>query len=1054
VDQHCSISQEDEPIRDEIIGGKYKLLKNGLLSRGDYWDVWKAKDTDQPSGRVVAVKTIRQDIPYGAMMHFSTQISTIAKLEHPHIIPIYDWDRDNASYLVMRLVTGGNLYDKMPSLARPTISRYLIQIASALQYAHSLGVVHGNLVPENVLFDDKIDHPYLINFGTIYEFDETYLKKQHIPPEQLSGNLVPQSDQYMLSVIAYEMLTGKKTRSIGDKIAMLPPAPELLDQSVYKVLARACSSLPENRFPNIVAFIDALQTALEFGKDPSNLRDEEQNYLAALITECEQRIRGYINLAGKKRDVIVSPISETKIRTGAGRVFIRHPVRYQAQKSIAEEPDVPTDDVRDTMLRLDKTVLLGDPGSGKTTTLLQLALECAHKAQLDPQAPIPVFIPLTLFQGDIPFVEFVRQQMYGLEPHLEKYLATPEKTLLLFDALNETTRSVKSDVVEYLASLPRFVVSCRTKDYNQELGGISDLSSVTILDLDLPRIKRAMALRIGEKGHRLWADTGGNDQLLDFWNSLQSHGEQSRFWFLDKAPKYTKVDADAAWNLMHERAVLPLCRNPFMLALVCDLYDQEGHIPSNRGELFEQFVKISIDSEIARIANVEAWAPEDRRYLTYKNLVLDILTLLAKEIQLGQLGTGISSELACHVLSDGWSTDQIELGLTIARDSGVVSLSSSASTGTNKQILFSHQLIQEYFASEILTRSIDSDPQVPATNYFNPSNWWEPQGWEETVIILAGVKGKKEVEKVIRWVAEAQPSLAVRCIEDSGIPGVGIDTLGDELRKWLQEKWLKRIDDRSEPIRARSAIAVALSKIGDPRKGVGNRIHSNGSVPDIEWIPLPELKVSISRFPVTHSQFASFVCAKDGYHLSKWWEFAEDAKQWHERFCAPFSSKYSVDNLPRVEVNWYEAKAFCHWLSFRLSSEIRLPTESEWIFADVGMSHNSYPWGDQYQYGLGNVTTDSEKAVGDLCSVGIFPFALSYCGAADLVGNTWEWCEDIFEVDRNSENNDLALYQLSSRILKGGSWTYRPEFAVAGYRFWSFPNLRSKDVGFRVVCLL
>jgi serine/threonine protein kinase len=1029
-----------------VIGGEYLLLEDGLIRSGDHWEIWKAKQLGHSIGRCVAIKLLRRDLPDRTKVSLSREIEHIARLEHPHIVPVYGWDKEKMSFLVIRLLSGGSLRDRMKQPMTPQrVLDYTVQLAEALQYAHNLGVFHGNMMPENILFDDKIDHPYLSDFGLTYQAG-TPLAPLHkyIAPEQLNGLLTANTDQYALSLIVYEMLTGILPDVVG-KTRRLRPVPGYLSDACFNVLNRACDHHPQHRFPNVIAFTDALKTAIQFGKEPSNRRDEEQAYLDILTRECEQRIKGYVNLPGVKQHLIATSSARSS-QTGAGKVFIRHAMLYEARRSFMENPEAPTEDVRDTIIGLKRTVLLGEPGSGKTTTLLQIALECTLNAQTDPGAPIPVFVPLNAFNGDIPFETFVRNQMPGIGHQLELYLNESGRLFFIFDALNETLQTMKSEVVEYLSHLPRFVVSCRTRDYNQELVDLEELSSVKILDLDPVRIRRALYLRIGEQGNALWQEIGGNELLLEFWKALEEHGQQKHFWYLDKAPSYTRREADQAWFNMHGLGILPLCKNPFMLAMVCDLYQHQGRVPANRGELFERFVDECIGSEILRIANVEAWQDNDTRYLKYKESVLLILSELAQEIQSKGLGAGIEKNQAMDLLRNQWQEAEINLALGLSSDAGIITMDTN-------EILYSHQLIQEYFASEILGRAIDSDPQVPATEFFPPQNWWEPQGWEETAIILAGVRGRNGLTKVVKWIAEAQPELAIRCILESGLPGVTLDSIEPSLRKWLQVLWQKQFLNFDQPLQARAIIGQSIAKIRDPRKGVCTIIVNRQSTPDIAWCNVPGKSYKLSHYPVTNSQYNCFIEAEDGYNRKQWWGFSEEAEMWHQRNPLTANIEFNDSNCPRVEVSWFEAAAFCYWLSHRMGQGIRLPKIAEWEWAAYGPGESCYPWGNQYTPHYCNVENEESqknKPLKRTSSVGMFPQSESYCGAQDMIGNVWEWCSD-FCCQRHCSQDESHGTPLTVRVLKGSSWSYRLEFARRGYKFWTFPGNRKNDAGFRVL---
>lgn len=152
----------------------------------------------------------------------------------------------------------------------------------------------------------------------------------------------------------------------------------------------------------------------------------------------------------------------------------------------------------------------------------------------------------------------------------------------------------------------------------------------------------------------------------------------------------------------------------------------------------------------------------------------------------------------------------------------------------------------------------------------------------------------------------------------------------------------------------------------------------------------------LAKYPVTNAQFACFVSAADGYgNAGRWFEgLAADAS---DREIVVSDETYL--NHPCVEVNWYQAMAFCRWLSWRMGGvyslnrvlewPVRLPTEMEWEIACRGSASQAYPYGDTYEPSKGNT---HETGIGRTSAVGIFPEGISPYGVLDMSGNVWEWC--------------------------------------------------------------
>ncbi len=100
---------------------------------------------------------------------------------------------------------------------------------------------------------------------------------------------------------------------------------------------------------------------------------------------------------------------------------------------------------------------------------------------------------------------------------------------------------------------------------------------------------------------------------------------------------------------------------------------------------------------------------------------------------------------------------------------------------------------------------------------------------------------------------------------------------------------------------------------------------------------------------------------------------------------------YNIPNQPVVGVNWYEAEAFCNWLTATYKRTYRLPTEEEWERLARGQHNREYPWGNSWQEGI---TNTKESGINQTSVVGIFPNSISPTGSQDCAGNVWEWCMD------------------------------------------------------------
>jgi serine/threonine protein kinase len=154
---------------------------------------------------------------------FESEARLVARLEHPHIVPLYDyWREPNAAYLIMRLLRGGSLRELLKNgpLEPGVFLRMLEQVGAALHAAHRFGVIHRDLKPANILLDEE-QNAYLADFGIAKNLGDPCLEDQtqtgmmigspaYISPEQIRAEpLRPQADIYCLGVLIFEMLSGR-----------------------------------------------------------------------------------------------------------------------------------------------------------------------------------------------------------------------------------------------------------------------------------------------------------------------------------------------------------------------------------------------------------------------------------------------------------------------------------------------------------------------------------------------------------------------------------------------------------------------------------------------------------------------------------------------------------------------------------------------------------------------------------------------------------------------------------------------------------------------------
>ena len=239
--------------------------------------------------REVAVKII---LPAFAnhpdfIRRFEAEAQLVARLEHPHIVPLYDyWREPGVAYLVMRLLRGGNIQNilKQGPMSIDTSTHMLEQICSALNAAHRIGVIHRDLKPANVLLDED-SNAYLADFGIAKNLGDPDFENQtqadamigspqYMSPEQIrSLSVRPQTDIYCLGVMMYEMLTGTLPFAGPTPFDMIQqhintPMPPLsahksgLPAALDAVIKRATAKDPEERYDDVLSLFNDFRQAI------------------------------------------------------------------------------------------------------------------------------------------------------------------------------------------------------------------------------------------------------------------------------------------------------------------------------------------------------------------------------------------------------------------------------------------------------------------------------------------------------------------------------------------------------------------------------------------------------------------------------------------------------------------------------------------------------------------------------------------------------------------------------------------------------------------------
>ena len=261
----------------------YRVVEH--IGRGGMADVWSARD--KRLNRTVAIKTIARDLSQDngtePIKLFEREAQTIAQLEHPHILPIYDFgEHEGQLYIAMRYVTGGSLEHMLVDgpMTTEMVVRQARNIASALDYAHANHVIHLDLKPSNILMDSN-ESPYLADFGLATVLgpegraaNPGYGTLLYMAPEQLTaGELDHRADIYSFAILMFQMLTGELPFDATTSLALkqiqwqedLPEVDKMgseLADVLTPVLRRGTALNPDDRPNTLIELVNELETAL------------------------------------------------------------------------------------------------------------------------------------------------------------------------------------------------------------------------------------------------------------------------------------------------------------------------------------------------------------------------------------------------------------------------------------------------------------------------------------------------------------------------------------------------------------------------------------------------------------------------------------------------------------------------------------------------------------------------------------------------------------------------------------------------------------------------
>lgn len=269
--------------------GQYETVE--VIGQGGMATVYKAYHP--ATDRYVAIKVMTRQLSEDPkfLARFQREARVVARLEHRSIVPIYDYgEHEGMPYIVMRLIEHGTLRTLIfrDEIDLPTAARIIEQVAEALDYAHSQGVIHRDLKPSNILLDER-NNAYLTDFGIAKMLGSTTQvtasgvvgTPSYMSPEQCQGKTVTaSSDIYALGAILYEVIAGKPPyvadtpltvmyMHVKDPIPSARAVNPALPPAVDQVVGRALEKQPELRYQTAAALAADFRQAISTAAPPA-----------------------------------------------------------------------------------------------------------------------------------------------------------------------------------------------------------------------------------------------------------------------------------------------------------------------------------------------------------------------------------------------------------------------------------------------------------------------------------------------------------------------------------------------------------------------------------------------------------------------------------------------------------------------------------------------------------------------------------------------------------------------------------------------------------------
>lgn len=738
------------------------------------------------------------------------------------------------------------------------------------------------------------------------------------------------------------------------------------------------------------------------------------------------------------------PVGETRIRevSLAGRSLAADEQQASAGRLSELQP------VLELLRKSDGLIVLGDPGSGKTTFLKYLALTVAagegNTLGLGPR--LPNLVPLSAYanalaDADMRLDDFIEEYFHKLGADLPIGAMLTEalrhgRALVLLDGLDEvkspdlrhTTVTRVTEFYSHHRVGNKFVLTSRVVGYREVRPSAEALGECTLVDFE-------------------------DEEIGDFfsrWTMALERQAQGDTAIAEAEARREREELMAA--VAANPGVRRLAANPLLLTILALMKGQGVTLPERRVHLYEKYVETFLSSW-NRVRSLSGRAVGRELDMMQTLKILAPLALWMHEVS-PALGLVKREDLRRRL--EAIYTQRGETEPEAAARGFLRDLGEHAGLLLERGLEecgFIHLSFEEYLAG-VAIAGLGQRDIGPVVDYL--AAHVGEAGWSEVTQLTVGYLG------VVQQRDEAAGAVLEGLIERApGNPGevavlagdATLDALPGGVSRTGREKVVAALIPAMQgravaaPLRRRAGLLLGrlgwrpadLDALIEVSSGIflyGDECQ-NMNIGYVYWI---------GKYPVTNYQYARFI-ADGGYRRREFWSEPGWAWRVNKQRQAPGywrSSEWDNPIFPVVGVSWYEAEAYCAWLDSRgienftvpCSRRVRLPTETEWERAARGSDGREYPWPGEFDPTLANTYESALRATTAVCT---YPEGGSPCGALDMVGN-------VFERTLSPDCRDDP-----SPELRGGSWADYARLVRCTFRYRFDPSYFNYYIGFRVV---